>query len=152
MTGEVECHAAPVAGVTPPPPGAPASNAGGPEFFADDDALTALELALTASGDDAPPEAIAALAWQLRQRDPARALVLAGAAEARPAASSIDARRRQAARLQLVRAEADWLAGRLEAAAGRVDEALHALATVADALVRADAHWLRAMLAIDRGD
>ena len=151
MTGEVECHAAPVAGVTPPP-GAPASNAAGPEFFADDDALTALELALTASGDDAPPEAIAALAWQLRQRDPARALVLAGAAEARPAASSIDTRRRQAARLQLVRAEADWLAGRLEAAAGRVDEALHALATVADALVRADAHWLRAMLAIDRGD
>ena len=150
MTGEVECHAAPAAGAPTPRPEAPASNGMGPDFFADDDVLAALELA--ASGGDASPEAIATLAWQLRQRDPARALVLAGEAEARLARSSIDALRRCAARLQLVRAEADWLAGRLEAAAGRVDEALRTLAPVADALVRADAHWLRAMLAIDRGD
>jgi diguanylate cyclase (GGDEF)-like protein len=152
VTGEVECNAVPVAGTSTPRPAAPASNGEGPEFFADDDALAALELAAATPGGDAPPEAVVALAWQWRQRDPARALVLAGEAEARLAGPPDDTRRRCAARLHLVRAEADWLAGRLEAAAGRVDEALHSLATVADALVRADGHWLRAMLAIDRGD
>ncbi len=152
MTGKVERSAAPVAGASTPRPEAPASNGAEPEFFSDDDALMALELAVAASGDDASPGAIVALAWQLRQRHPARALVLADEAEARLAGAPADAQRRWAARLQLVRAEADWLAGRLEAAAGRVDEALRTLAAVADALVRADAHWLRAMLAIDRGD
>ena len=129
-----------------PPSEASASERASLEFFAEDDALMALELAV--SGDAASPNAFIALAWQLRQRSPARALVLADEAEARLGGVSTDTRRRHAARLQLVCAEADWLAGRLDAAASRADDALQS----SDALVRADAHWLRAMLAIDRGD
>lgn len=121
-----------------------------PEFLAPDDALAALDLAV--AGDDASPDAFVALAWQLRQRDPARALALAHEAETRLAGLASEARRGHAARLQLVRAEADWLAGRLDAAAGRTDDALRAFDALADALGRADAHWLAAMLAIDRGD
>ncbi len=108
------------------------------EFFADDDTL-----ALLASAE-ADPDARVALAWQLRQRDPARALEVADRVVATDAG--------QAARLQLVRAEADWLAGQLDAAAVRAGGALHAFDTLADPIGRADAHWLRAMLAIDRGD
>ncbi|MCK9688619.1 diguanylate cyclase [Scleromatobacter humisilvae] len=120
------------------------------EFLVDDDALMALELMV--AGGDASPEAFVALAWQLRQRNPARALVLADDAEARFGGWPADARRGHAARLQLVCAEADWLAGRLDAAASRAHDALQSFDAVADARGRADAHWMRAMLAIDRGD
>ncbi len=128
------------------------TGAPGLAFFADDEALMALELAVAAAADDAPAHALVALAWQLRQRNPARALVLADAADALLGGLPAAVRRGHAARLQLVCAEADWLAGRLDAAGGRADEALQAFDAVADPLGRADAHWLRALLAIDRGD
>jgi diguanylate cyclase (GGDEF)-like protein len=131
---------------------APASARASLEFFAEDDALLALELAVAVPDGDASPEAVVALAWQLRQRDPGRALVLADQAEARLAVVATDTRRSIAARLQLVSAEVDWLAGRLVAAASGAADALRAFDAVADALGSADAHWLRAMLAIDRGD
>ncbi len=133
-----------------PSPDASLSGPGGPPFLAGDEALATLELAV--AGGDASPAAIVALAWQWRQRDPARALALADEAQARLAGSSSDARRPLAARLQLIRAEADWLAGRLDAAGRRAADALQSCGGVDGSLVRADAHWLRAMLAIDRGD
>lgn len=63
-----------------------------PEFLAPDDALAALDL--TVAGDDASPDAFVALAWQLRQRDPARALALAHEAETRLAGLAREASRR----------------------------------------------------------
>ena len=121
-----------------------------PDFLVDDAALAAFEIAAIAA--DAPPLATAALAWQLRQRDPGRALELADAARARLSGLPAAARRPLEARLRLVNAEADWLAGRLDAASTGAEDALRAFDADADALGRADAHWLRAMLAIDRGD
>jgi hypothetical protein len=142
--------ALPGASAPNPSPAAPASDGASPEFLAEDEALAALELAL--ARDEASQQAIVALAWQLRQRDPARALVLADAAEARLGGSSTPTQRGLVARLQLVRAEDDWLAGRLDAAASRTNDALQAFSALADAAGRADAHWVRAMIAIDRGD
>ena len=133
-------------------PKAPASDFAPLQFFAEDDALMALELAVAVSGDDTSPEPFIALSWQLRQRNPARALVLADEAEVRLAGLSLHDQRLHAARLQLICAEADWLAGRLDAAASRADGALQSFDALADALGRADAHWLHGLLAIDRGD
>ena len=149
---DADGDAASAASVPMPLPEAPSSDRASPEFFAEDDALMAFELAVAVTGDDASPEALVALAWQLRQRNPARALVLADDAEARFAGLSTSTQRSHIARLQLVCAEADWLAGRLDAAANRAGDALQSFEAVADALGCADAHWLRAMLAIDRGD
>ena len=78
--------------------------------------------------------------------------MLADEAEVRLAGLSPHDQRLHAARLQLICAEADWLAGRLDAAASRADGALQSFDALADALGRADARWLRALLAIDRGD
>lgn len=122
------------------------------EFFADDDTVMSLERAVAESGNPSSPQALTALAWQLRQRDPARALVLADDAATQLGGLSMGIHRAHIARLQLIRAEAQWLAGRLDAAASLADLALQSFDAVADAPGRADAYWLRAMLAIDRGD
>ena len=148
------------------------------EFFADGDRVAALEAALDhASAAEKQlykqadkVGALLALAWQLRQRDTPRALRLAQAAEELLAATGTAAsaqlaqtaakttpeteaeRRDHAARLQLIRGEAQWLGARLDVALQQANLALVEFAALGDHAGCADAHWLLAMLAIDRGD
>lgn len=140
------------------------------EFFAAGDKIAALEAALEQVGAAEKPAdkagTLLALAWQLRQRDTPRALRLAQAAEELLAAAETAAsaqlpqtaseteaeRRRHAARLRLIRGEAQWLGARLDAALQQAQLALAEFAALGDRAGCADAHWLLAMLAIDQGD
>lgn len=143
------------------------------EFFAGDEKIAALEAELEAAsaadGRAAKLGALLALAWQLRQRDTPRALLLAQAAQDLLASASAATAwtgqtspnadtnantepRRQAARLQLIRGEAHWLDARLDVAKEPAQLALLEFAALGDRAGCADAHWLLAMLAIDRGD
>ena len=153
------------------------------EFFAGDEKIAALEADLEAASAAESradkPGALLALAWQLRQRDTPRALLLAQAAQdllptGSAAAASLgqtspdadadaDANananadtntepRRQAARLQLIRGEAHWLGAKLDVAVEQAQLALLEFAALGDRVGCADAHWLLAMLAIDQGD
>ena len=122
------------------------------EFFATDEAVAVLEAALQASTADQRLPALVALAWQMRQRDTQRALALADAADA-----CVEQQQPQhAARLQLVRAEAQWLFGELDAAKATAHGVLEGLddgplGSAACALCRADARWLLAMVAAGQG-
>ena len=88
------------------------------------------------------------LAWHLRQRDTRAALVHAEAATAMLGHAAADERESARARLLLVRGEAAWLEGDLSVALHFAEAA-----ETADAqpLVRADAHWLRAWVQVERG-
>lgn len=120
------------------------------EFFATEAAVADLETALAQASAPLRLPALIALAWQLRQRDTARALVLADAAQSLLTASADH--RQATARLMLIRGEADWLFARLPTALAWADTALHEFTELHDAVGCADAHWLRAMLAVDQGD
>lgn len=123
-------------------------------FVAEEGDLRRLEAALESATGWAQAELCAALAWQLRQRDTQRALALATQAEQTAAAQASDpiAYRKLALRLALVRGEAQWLFAQLDLAHAHVDEALAAAQALADPLGEADAHWLRANLAYERGN
>ena len=86
------------------------------EMFARDEQLARWEADLPVLRDGARLDLLLPLAWQLRQRDPARARVLAleaiGLAKALPEA----ARRLAEARVWLIDGEAEWLFGELDAA------------------------------------
>jgi diguanylate cyclase (GGDEF)-like protein len=92
------------------------------------------------------------VAWHLRQRDPARAQLLAD--EAAPLAAALpDAERAPLeARLTLVRAEAVWLAGDLDGARAVAAAALHTFEQHADWAGCADGNWLRAWIDVDGGN
>ena len=105
--------------------------------------------AIRASGDAA---ALVELAWHLRQRDTRYALQLAQEARERLQARPdpvIPAK--LAARLQLIEGEAKWLFAELEPAMLVADSALAIFTQLQDANGIADAHWLRAVIAIDQG-
>ncbi len=127
-------------------------------FFATDAELAVLEStlrALPAAISEDRLRTQAALSWQLRQRDTGRALALADEVDGHLQAdvlSGATEARRLAARLMLVRAEADWLFARLDAAKARTTAAQEAFAALDDAIGIADAHWATAMLAQDVGD
>lgn len=100
---------------------------------------------------------LSALAWHLRQRDPARALQYSAEASALldllpPAAAAV-----QRARLLLVAAEQQWLRGELDTAHYHLEQALQLCQQAAPALpaeaaaCRADACWIMAWVASDRG-
>lgn len=118
------------------------------EFFATDAALANLETALEQASPAHRASALVALAWQLRQRDTTRALALAE--EAQRLLPTDD--RRSAARLMLIRGEADWLFARLPTALVLANQALQDFSALQDACGCADAHWLLAMLAVDQGN
>ncbi|MEO8278984.1 MAG: diguanylate cyclase [Ideonella sp.] len=105
---------------------------------------------------DSPLILLVTLAWQFRQRDSQRSLQLASRAEqllgSAPRAGLDADQRKLRARLALIRGEADWLATRLDDATRRAEAAMSVYAELGDAIGIADSHWLRAMLAIDRGD
>ena len=93
------------------------------------------------------------LAWHLRQRDTKRALRLAGEVEALLQGTGLPAgqKRRIAARMTLVRGEAEWLFARLAQAEPLVLRALDEFGALDDRLGCADAHWLLAWIAVDKG-
>lgn len=132
------------------------------EFFATDATLadleSALALARTAAGVQELVWALAAVAWQLRQRDTARSLALAEEAEQHMAAAHLPDVNRPwpATRLQLIRVEALWLVGDHAGAQDLVHGTLQRIDEAggkgpADALGRADAHWLLGMIAMAQG-
>ena len=94
------------------------------------------------------------LAWHLRQRDTPRALALVREALALLSKADLPAAERSSleARMQLVRAEADWLKGELDAALGQAQELLYRFSALNDHAGSADAWWLLAWIAVDRGD
>ncbi len=98
--------------------------------------------------------ALVSLAWDLRQRNTRRALKLADEADTLIETLDFSARERQSvgARLQLVRSEAKWLFAELDVANALADNALEAFTRLADEIGCADAHWLRAFIAFDRGN
>ena len=94
------------------------------------------------------------LCWHLRQRDTRRALQLADDAGSLLAQAALEPGQRAAhqARLDLVRAEARWLDGELDAALAGGADVLQRFTTLLDHAGCADSHWLLAWIAVDRGD
>ncbi len=97
---------------------------------------------------------LVALAWCLRQRDCARALLLADEADAllRRVDLAPAQRRNHVARLLLLRAEVKLLFAEIEEADRLMQAAARTFAELDDALGIADAHWTSASIALDRGD
>ena len=124
------------------------------EFFATDDAVAVLEAALHAAAGPERIDALVAVAWQMRQRDTQRALVLADEAEASLATADFPdtAQAHIKARLQLIRGEAKWLFGELDNSKRLAECVLNSLGSLDDALARADAHWLLAWVVYDQGE
>ena len=88
------------------------------------------------------------LAWHLRQRDTAQALRLLQDVRSTPL-NPPDARLE--ARMQLIEGEAKWLFAELDAAIALAERALETFLHLHDSNGIADAHWLRAVIAIDQG-
>jgi signal transduction histidine kinase len=124
------------------------------EMFADDDAVAQWELDLLPLRGAARLPLLMSLSWHLRQRDSARATVLADEAGALLPHAGLDSIEQDAcaARLLLVQGEFAWLAGRLDAAEALAHQALSALHGLDDQAGCADAHWLLAWVSVDRGD
>ncbi|MFC0170529.1 ATP-binding protein [Pseudoduganella danionis] len=124
------------------------------EMFAHDDELARWERALLSLRGPARLPALLPLSWHLRQRDSTRAVLLVQECLQLLAASTLpDAHQRQLnARLQLVQAETAWLAGNLEAASELLNPAYETFCHLGDHQGCADAHWLRAWIAIDHGN
>ncbi len=123
------------------------------EMFALDEQVEQLEGALHATQADARLPILVELAWYIRQRDSRRAQLLADEALTLLAASppAEPQRRRIKARLQLVRGETKWLFAELDAAHSLAQEALQTFTMQHDPIGVADANWLLASIAIDRG-
>ena len=124
------------------------------QLFADDDAVAQWEVELLPLRGIARLPLLLPLAWHMRQRDGQRALELVREIAALlPLAHLPQAGQRAVeARLQLVDGEVRWLAGELDAAGALAARALETFETLDDHVGRADAHWLKAWIAVDRGD
>ncbi|WP_394781025.1 ATP-binding protein [Undibacterium sp.] len=122
-------------------------------MFALDEHLAQSEADLLILTGNARIKALVALAWNLRQRDTRRAVLLAGEAQSVLDACNLAECDKQgvATRLQLIQAEAKWLFAELEAAQAMALEALAAFAAAGDALGESDASWLLGQIAIDLG-
>ena len=121
------------------------------EMFVVDEEVARWEQSLPALAGAARLAVLLSLAWHLRQRDTRRALALAHEAlELLPHAALTPAATALAeARVALVRVESHWLNGEFDAALALADAIL---ADCTDPLACADAYWLRASIALDRGD
>jgi diguanylate cyclase (GGDEF)-like protein len=125
-------------------------------MFAPDDVLAQWEAQLPEAQGNTRLLLLAELAWHLRQRDVARARLLAqeaaGLAASLTGTEGALAAALLAARFTLIEAEAQWLAGKLEVGEALAQQALLAFEREGNALGCADAHWLLAWIANDRGD
>lgn len=94
------------------------------------------------------------LAWHSRQRDCTRALALADEAEGMAELADLDevVRKATAARLLLVRGEADVLFARLVDAQKKVTQAAEIFSSIGDVCGQGDAMWLQVSVFVDRGD
>ena len=123
------------------------------EMFALNEEVARLEAALLPTQGLARLAVLIPLAWHLRQRNTARALVLAE--EARnlmmPVLEQQPELRPGMARLKLVWAEVKWLMGELDAAETMARRALAVFQELNDAVGCSDSHWLLALVASDRG-
>jgi signal transduction histidine kinase len=124
------------------------------DMFAVDDDVARWETALLASRGGDRLQVLLPLAWHLRQRDTSRALALAQEAlELLPATEPDPAQRALAeARMALVRAESSWLNGRLDEALAQAETILRTCSELRAHTGCADAYWLMAAIAVDRGD
>ncbi|GJI98855.1 hypothetical protein RugamoR57_55730 [Duganella caerulea] len=124
------------------------------DMYAVDDEVAHWEAALQPLRGPARLPVLVPLAWHLRQRDTARAVALAAEGRQLLPATALppDDMSLISARLQLVQAEAVWLAGELDDAGALAAVCHEQLSRLDDHEGRADAHWLRAWIAIDRGD
>jgi signal transduction histidine kinase len=128
------------------------------ELFAVDDDVAALEQTLLSVSGTVSIDALLQLAWQLRQRDTARALALARHITARVSSEKLPAKQSQPIilRLRLIAAEAQWLDASLDLACEMAQKILSdagkMAAGEATTLIRADAHYLLAWIAHDLGD
>jgi len=125
------------------------------DFFGLPEQVEALEALLVRPAEPAARlESLVHLAWYLRQRDTARALMLATEAE-RLAEwtpdTPPDRRSCLSARLSLVRAEAQTLRGELDAAEELLTAALTAFRTEGDGIGEGDARMVESWLAFDLG-
>jgi diguanylate cyclase (GGDEF)-like protein len=126
-------------------------------MFALDDELAQWDAALPEVQGSERLQLLMALAWHLRQRDPARAQQLSADIVPLLAVLTPDAAALYRARLQLVIAEPAWLRGELDTARYYAEQALHlceqAAATqpAAAAACRVDACWVMAWASNDRG-
>ncbi|MDN3918812.1 ATP-binding protein [Roseateles violae] len=111
-----------------------------PDLFPGD-----VELAQAEAQGERTPALRAWLAWALRQREPERALALAD--EAEPALAPAEQ-----PRLRLLRAEVALLGLDFGRAQALQREALDAFSAAGDEIGRADACWLAANIAADRGE
>ncbi|CAN5659676.1 hypothetical protein BH11PSE8_BH11PSE8_24360 [soil metagenome] len=123
------------------------------ELFARDDEVAELEAFLAKADVPALPVQLTALAWQLRQRDTPRALTLAEQAEELLPCLDIGEveRRHLAARITLIRAEADWLFGRLEPAMNQASQAASDFLELDDPTSVGDAQWTMASIWHEQG-
>jgi signal transduction histidine kinase len=124
------------------------------EMYVLNEDVALLEAELPPLQGEARLDTLKLLAWHLRQRNTPRAVALADEAGIllSQVTHSPDAQQITLARLQLVHGEATWLYAQLDAAQALADIALTTFETRRDAIGCADAHWLRAMIAADRGD
>ena len=123
------------------------------DMFALNEEVTRLEAALLLTQGVARLPVLIPLAWHLRQRNSARAQLLAD--EARDLMTPIldvqPEMRPGMARLQLIRAEVKWLMGELDEAETICQHALSVFQGIDDPVGASDSHWLMALLATDRG-
>jgi len=124
------------------------------QLFADDNAVAQWELELLPLRGIARLPLLLGLAWHLRQRDGKRAQEMAREASTLlPSANLPDKERALVeARLQLIDGEIRWLQGELDAASSLASRALAVFDAQDDNNGRADAHWLKAWIHVDRGN
>lgn len=122
------------------------------EFFATNDAVELLEVALKAATGTRRAPALMAVAWQMRQRDTPRALALVDEAQClEPMLSRVE-RDGLRARAMLVRAEAKRLFGELDLSLALAEDALAIYLELDDSIGCADAHWLMYVVVKNQGD
>ncbi|MBV6321602.1 sensor domain-containing diguanylate cyclase [Duganella violaceipulchra] len=126
-------------------------------MFALDDELVRWQAELSEAHGSSRLPLLTALAWHLRQRDPLRAQTLSAEIAPLLALLPVAEAALQRARLMLIGAEAEWLSGRLDTAQYQAEQALRQLEQAADLparanRARADACWVLAWVANDRGD
>jgi diguanylate cyclase (GGDEF)-like protein len=123
------------------------------DFFASDDDVSDIGVRLALAADAASATLLVELAWQLRQRDTRRAVTLAEQAERMSAClDGTDPEcRRLMARIRLIRAEADWLDGRLDLAMHRASQAVADFLELQDGVAAGDGQWAMACIWHEQG-
>ena len=124
------------------------------EIFALDDDVARWDAALPSLHDTARLPVLLPLAWHLRQRNTRRAVLLADAAltQLGGAGALGGVAHADALRMMLVKAEARWLAGELDAAEQNVLALSEHFRALNDAAGSADSYYLLGSIAVDQGD